>query len=61
MDDTANISITELTQNKLFRVNVNFVYEELLNQFLNNNGDCKLSTFWLIGWGIICNPKNDGN
>ena len=51
---------SQIIEQKLFRLNVNFVYEELLNQFVNNNGDCKLSTFWLISWGIICDPKNTG-
>jgi hypothetical protein len=41
-NDPSNSRICELMQNKIFRVNVNFVYEELLNQFLNNNGECKL-------------------
>ena len=48
------------TTNRLFRLVVNFVYEELLNQFINNNGHCKDSTFLLINWGSILENSNDG-
>jgi hypothetical protein len=47
-NDPSNSRICELIQNKIFRVNVNFVYEELLNQFLNNNGECKLGKYFII-------------
>jgi|LakMenEpi03Aug12_release.lakeMendotaPanAssembly.Ray.scaffolds.fasta_scaffold5119049_1 hypothetical protein len=46
--------------NELFRQNVDFVYEEILSQFINNNGNCKSSTFWLINWGIIFDRRNEG-
>jgi hypothetical protein len=36
------------TTNKICRLVLNFVHEELLNQFISNNGDCKESTFWLL-------------
>ena len=45
---------------RLFRLVVNFVYEELLSQFLNNNGECKESTFLLINWTSIIENSNDG-
>ena len=54
-----NQDINDIT-NKLFRQNVDFVYEEILSQFINNNGNCKSSTFWLINWGIIFDRRNDG-
>ena len=50
----------DVSANKIFRENLNFVYEELLNQFLNNNGYCKNSTFLLINWAVIFDDKIEG-
>ena len=36
--------------NKLFRFIVNFVYDELNTQFINNNGNCNSSTLQLINF-----------
>ena len=44
----------------IFRHLVDFVYEELLDQFINNNGDCEYSTFRLINWSIITDKRFDG-
>ena len=55
------MDVYEENTNKLFRQLVNFVYEELLNQFLNNNGDCKESTYLLLNWTSIVENSNDGN
>jgi hypothetical protein len=46
--------------NKIFRHLLDFVYEELLNQFINNNGDCKDSTFRLVNWLNITNYSTNG-
>jgi hypothetical protein len=43
---------------KLFKCNVNFVYEELIQQFINNNGNCDEATFFLINWGILFDYNN---
>jgi hypothetical protein len=51
----------EENTNKLFRLVVNFVYDELLNQFIKNYGDCKSSTFCLINWDVLVNNRNSGN
>ena len=51
----------EENTNKLFRLVVNFVYDELMNQFISNYGDCKSSTFCLINWDVIVNNRNSGN
>jgi hypothetical protein len=51
-----NKQVGSITQ-KIFKNLVNFVYEELLNQFLNNNGDCEESTFRLVNWSIILDRK----
>ena len=39
--------------NKLFTFNVNYVYETIVNQFLNDNGNYDSSVFWIINWNII--------
>ena len=49
----------DLTE-EFFRIIVDFVYEELLHQYINQKGNCKASTFWLINWNIIIDKKNDG-
>jgi hypothetical protein len=46
--------------NKIFRYLLDFVYKELLNQFINNNGNCKCSTFQLINWSVITEKRTDG-
>ena len=38
---------------KIFELNVNYVYEETLSEFVNNNGICSDSTFFLIHWDYI--------
>ena len=50
----------DASTSRIFRFVVNFVYEELLNQFLNNNGECKESTYLLINWTSIVENSNDG-
>ena len=47
---------------KLFKCNINFVYEELIDQFINHNGDCREATFCLINWSVLLDPNyNNGN
>jgi hypothetical protein len=46
------------TTNKIFRHLLDFVYDELLNQFINNNGECEDSTLWMVN---LLDIKNDGN
>lgn len=55
----ANYEVTDRS-NKLFRFIVNFVYEELINQFINNNAECNSSAFWLINWNLISDKTVDG-
>ena len=43
---------------KLFKCNVDFVYEALIQQFINNNGQCDEATFFLINWGILFDYNN---
>ena len=50
----------EFSTNNLFKLLVNFVYETLLDQFINNNGECKYSTFSLINWNVLIDDKNEG-
>jgi hypothetical protein len=46
---------------KLLKHNIDFVYEELVIQFLNKNGGCHESTFYLINWNFILDSnKNRG-
>ena len=44
---------------KIFKSNVNFVYDELIKQFINNKGNCLESTFCLINWGYILDSNNN--
>jgi hypothetical protein len=44
----------------IFRHLVDFVYKELIKQFLNNNGECVDSTFRLINWSVITDNLNYG-
>jgi hypothetical protein len=44
----------------IFKSNVSFVYDELIKQFINDNGNCSESTFCLINWSYILDPNNEG-
>ena len=46
--------------NKLFQLLVDFVHDEILDQFVNNNGNCDHATFWLINWSIVIDYREDG-
>ena len=48
------------TGDSILRHTINFVYEEIMNQFLKYNGKTKKSTFWLINWGILIDEKSSG-
>ena len=50
----------DLQSNKVFRLLVNFVYEEILNQCTNENGECRETTYSLINWNILVDSKNKG-
>ena len=50
----------DLQSNKVFRLVVNFVYEEILNQFIISNGQCSETTFSLINWNLLIGCKNKG-
>jgi hypothetical protein len=45
----------------IFKSNVRFVYDELINQFINDKGNCSESTFCLINWSYILDPNNEGS
>ena len=49
------------TTNTLFRLVVDYVYKELLNEFINNNAVCKSSTFNLLNWSNLIENKDTGN
>ena len=44
--------------NNLFRLIVDYVYEEILKDFFNNDGECNYSTFSLINWSVIIDNKS---
>jgi hypothetical protein len=46
--------------NKLFRLVVDYVYKEVINEFLNNSGGCSPVTFTLINWSILFDKNNNG-
>jgi hypothetical protein len=46
--------------NKLFRLVVDYVYKEIINEFINNNGSCSRATFTLINWSILFDKNNNG-
>ena len=46
--------------NKLFKLLVEFVYKETLREFVNNNGECKISTTSLINWSILFDKNKMG-
>ena len=54
-----NTSMKDLI-NKLFTFNVNYVYETIVNQFLNENGNYDSSVFWIINWNIIFDNERLG-
>ena len=45
---------------KVFRLLVDFVYKEVINEFINNNGECKNKNFTLINWSILFDKNNKG-
>jgi hypothetical protein len=38
---------------KIIKYNLNYVYHELINEFINNKGHCNDSTYNLINWEYI--------
>ena len=50
----------DLYASSAFKLLVNFVYEEVYDQFINNNGVCKRSTYSLINWSFITDSENKG-
>ena len=50
----------DLHASSAFRLVVNFVYEEIFDQFINNNGACKRSTYSLVNWSFITDSENKG-
>ena len=59
MDNTL-LSESNDSTNELFKFTVNYVYEKIVSQFLNDNGNCDPSIFWLTNWNIICDNRNIG-
>ena len=55
MDD----EISSLNSIKQFNSNLNFVYEELIRQFLNKNGNCEQLTFCLINWSYVLDSSRN--
>ena len=43
---------------KIFNYNVNYVYKELIHEFINYNGKCNDSTYYLINWEQILDSNN---
>ena len=37
----------------VFRINLNYVYKEMIHEFISNGGICKESTYNLINWPYI--------
>ena len=52
--------MTDQNINKLFPHLVDFVYKEMINEFLNKNGVCSESTFFLINWSVLIEKQNSG-
>ena len=46
--------------NELFKLIIDFVYKEIINQFINDDGECKATTFHLINWPILFENNNNG-
>ena len=46
---------------QLFKLIVDFVYDKILNQFIDEKGDCKESTYCLINWSVLTNNTKNGN
>jgi hypothetical protein len=44
---------------KLLKSTVNFVYNELIEEFINNNGLCKEATFTLANWSYLLDQANN--
>jgi len=43
---------------EIIKLNLNYVYKELINEFVNNNGHCNDSTYNLINWHYILDTTN---
>ena len=43
---------------EIIEFNLNYVYDELIQQFLNNNGHCNYLTYNLINWDYILDSNN---
>ncbi len=43
---------------KIIKLNLNYVYEQLINEFINNNGYCNNSTYNLFNWKYILDSTN---
>ena len=43
---------------KLIKYNLNYVYQTLINEFINNKGNCNDSTYNLINWDYILDSDN---
>ena len=43
---------------EIMKLNLNYVYKELINEFVNNNGNCNDSTYNLINWNYILDSTN---
>ena len=43
----------------LLKSTVNFVYNELLDEFIKNNGKCKETTVYLANWSYLLDPANN--
>jgi hypothetical protein len=43
---------------KIINYNLNFVYKELIEEFIKQNGKCNNSTYNLINWDYIRDTNN---
>jgi hypothetical protein len=43
---------------KIIKYNLNYVYQELIIEFINNKGHCNDSTYNLINWEYILDSDN---
>lgn len=43
---------------KIIKLNLNYVYEQLIHEFIKNNGYCNNSTYNLINWKYILDSTN---
>jgi hypothetical protein len=44
---------------KVLKLNVNFVYDKIIEQFINNNGNCNEATFSLLNWSHLLDTNNN--